>query len=88
MLTSLHDLWHPAPTSISGLFAHLVTGGDTTSVTDFLRGSMAKSVRAWALELDYPWLPVTSSVTLGKLLTSLCASFPVYKKLSSNHPKT
>ena len=30
MLTSLHDLWHPAPTGISGLWAHLVTRGDRT----------------------------------------------------------
>lgn len=72
------QLWQPGPwrpcvhistqpvvsslTGICGLFAPSVAWGDKTSVTFLLRGSVANLVRVWALELDYPCLPVTSCV--------------------------
>lgn len=100
------QLWNPGPwgpcvhistqlvvsslTRICGPFAFSVAWGDNTSVTFLLRSSVENLVRAWALELDYPCLPVTSCVTLGMLLTSLLASFlsiKCYLLLSNNNPK-
>lgn len=48
------------PTCMRGQYFHYL-----------LRGSVAKLLRTWALEPDCPRLPLTSYMTLSKLLTSL-----------------